>query len=56
MKMENDQFLLVAKKGSRNIHDQGSTPVMCVYETFFFADYVEAEHRNSPQMLDLRSV
>ena len=33
--MVNDQFLFANKKGSRNIHDLGSTPLMCVYETFF---------------------
>ena len=32
--MVNDQFLFTAEKGSQNRHDLGSTPFLCVYETF----------------------
>ena len=37
IKTVNDQFLFAAKKGSRNIHHLGSTPFLCVYETYFLS-------------------
>ena len=37
IKAVNDQFLFAAKKGSKKIHHLGSTPFLCVYETYFLS-------------------
>ena len=53
--MVHDQFLFADIKRSRYRHDLAHSISVCVQD-FLFADYVEAEPSNSPQMSDLCSV
>ena len=45
--MMNPQFLYAAREGLLNIHDLGSTPFLCVYDTFFLLS-VRAVHSSFP--------